>query len=349
MRTNFCQTAVYILPYTTAAHLKETGKQAKAWHIDLVLFLNGIPVATLELKSEFKQEVTRAIKQYRATRLPKDPVTKKAEPLLTFKRGALVHFAVSQYEVYMTTRLAGSDTRFLPFNCGTREGGAGNDIPENIDDYATGYLWQDVLAPANLLQSLGRYIHLEIKEEEDWDGRKSKRETMIFPRYHQWDLVRRLIETSRQEGPGHKYLVQHSAGSGKSNSIAWTAHQLSALYTHPEKFRTTSQGAEMGQNFSGELYDQNSEKLFHSVIVVTDRTVLDGQLQETISQFEHAHGIIGRINRDEGQGSKSEKLAQALEQSQPIIIVTIQTFPYVLKAIEDSVSLKDAPLRHHCR
>lgn len=303
-------------PYATAAHLAETGSKAKAWRIDLVLFLNGIPVVTLELKSEFKQSVGNAMRQYKKTRLPKDPVTNKVEPLLTFKRGALVHFAVSQYEAHMTTRLDGEDTRFLPFNRGTADGGAGNDAPEDIHAYATEYLWKEVLAPANLLQIIGRFIHLEITTEEDWDGRKAKKEALIFPRYHQWDLVTRLVRASREEGPGHKYLAQHSAGSGKSNSIAWTAHQLSSLY------------------------DAKGEKVFHSVIVVTDRTVLDDQLQETIYQFEHADGVVGRINRNEGQGSKSEKLATALEQSQPIVIVTIQTFPHVLKAIENSVSLK---------
>jgi len=303
-----------------APSLAATGTPAKKWRIDLVLFLNGIPVATLELKSEFKQAVQNAIKQYKTTRLPKDPATNQPEPLLTFKRGALVHFAVSQAEVYMTTRLAGDATRFLPFNRGTADGGAGNDTPADLHTYATAYLWTEVLAPANLLQIIGRFIHLEIKTEEDWDGRKRRRESMIFPRYHQWDLVKRLIESSRAEGPGHKYLVQHSAGSGKSNSIAWTAHQLSALYD-PSPTR-------------------RGEKLFDSVIVVTDRTVLDSQLQATISQFEHADGVVGRINRDEGQGAKSEKLAQALAQRQPIIIVTIQTFPFVLKAIEDSASLK---------
>ncbi len=307
-------------PYAGAAHLAATGTQAKAWRIDLVLFLNGIPVATLELKSEFKQAVERAVKQYKSTRLPKDPATNQPEPLLTFKRGALVHFAVSQYEVYMTTRLAGDETRFLPFNRGTADGGAGNATPADLHTYATAYLWTDVLAPANLLQIIGRFIHLEIKTEEDWAGRKQRRESMIFPRYHQWDLVKQLIERSRAEGPGHKYLVQHSAGSGKSNSIAWAAHQLSTLYDQSPTRR--------------------GEKLFDSVIVVTDRTVLDDQLQATISQFEHADGVVGRINRDEGQGAKSEKLAQALAQSQPIIIVTIQTFPHVLKAIEDSVSLQ---------
>ena len=304
-------------PYATEAHLEETGTKAKAWRIDLVLFLNGIPIVTMELKSEFKQAVENAIKQYKKTRLPKDPETNKPEPLLTFKRGALVHFAVSQYEAYMTTKLEGGATHFLPFNRGTEEGGAGNDLPEDIDTYATAYLWNEVLAPANILQIIGRFIHLEINTEENWEGKKSKKETLIFPRYHQWDLVTRLVQASREEGPGHKYLAQHSAGSGKSNSIAWTAHQLSSLY------------------------DDQGEKVFHSVIVVTDRTVLDDQLQDTIYQFEHADGVVGRINRDEGQGSKSEKLAAALEQSQPIVIVTIQTFPFVLAAIEDSLSLKE--------
>ncbi len=286
-------------PYTTSEHFEATGKQAKRWRIDLVLFLNGIPIVTMELKSEFKQAVESAIKQYRKTRLPKDPATNKPEPLLSFKRGALVHFAVSQYEVYMTTRLAGEATRFLPFNRGTKDGGAGNNPPEDIDTYATAYLWNEVLAPANILQIIGRFIHLEIETEDAWDGRKTKKEALIFPRYHQWDLVTRLVRASREEGSGHKYLAQHSAGSGKSNSIAWTAHQLASLY------------------------DEAGEKLFHSVIVVTDRTVLDDQLQDTIYQFEHADGVVGKINKEEGQGSKSEKLAHALEYSQPIVIVTI--------------------------
>ncbi len=308
-------------PYATAEHLAETGKKAKAWRIDLVLFINGLPVATLELKSEFKQSVDNAIRQYKKTRLPKDPETGKPEPLLTFKRGALVHFAVSQYEVYMATKLAGSDTFFLPFNKGTKEGGAGNDVPVDDNEYATEYLWNEVLLPDNLLNIIARFVHLEIKEVEDWEGRKSKKETLIFPRYHQWDVVNKLIGAAKAEGTGNKYLVQHSAGSGKSNSIAWTAHQLSTLYDD-------SPGKE-------------GNKQFHSVIVVTDRTVLDDQLQDTIYQFEHADGVVGRINRKEGDGSKSEKLATALENAQPIIIVTIQTFPHVLAAIENSTSLKE--------
>jgi len=304
----------------TDEHEAETGVAAKKWRIDLVLFVNGLPIATLELKSEFKQAVQNAIKQYKTTRPPIDPIAKKSEPLLTFKRGALVHFAVSQYEVYMATRLEGANTFFLPFNKGTKDGGAGNDVPENINQYATDYLWNEVLLPDNLLNILARFVHLQIEEKENWEGRKTKKETLIFPRYHQWDVVNKLVNDARSHGPGKKYLIQHSAGSGKSNSIAWTAHQLSSLY------------------------DDKGCKQFDSVIIVTDRTVLDDQLQDTIYQFEHVDGVVGRINNKEGDGSKSEKLAAALENSQPIIIVTIQTFPFVLKAIENSASLKE---RHY--
>ncbi|WP_021026773.1 type I restriction endonuclease subunit R [Comamonas sp. B-9] len=304
-------------PWCTDACFAETGVKAKAWRIDLVLFLNGVPVATLELKSEFKQAVDRAVRQYKTTRLPVDPVAKKPEPLLTFKRGALVHFAVSQYEVHMATKLEGESTYFLPFNKGAADGGAGNDVPQNINRYATDYLWNEVLLPDNLLNILARFVHLQIEDKEDWEGRKYKKESLIFPRYHQWDVVGKLLAAAHSEGPGQKYLIQHSAGSGKSNSIAWVAHQLSAMYKHDGK------------------------KQFDSVIVVTDRTVLDAQLQDTIYQFEHTDGVVGRINNKEGDGSKSEKLAAALESAQPIIIVTIQTFPFVLKAIENSVSLKE--------
>jgi type I restriction enzyme R subunit len=304
-------------PWATEEHLAETGTKAKAWRIDLVLFVNGLPVVTLELKSEFKQAVQNAIKQYKTTRFAVDPITKKSEPLLTFKRGALVHFAVSQYEVYMATRLEGDNTYFLPFNKGTREGGAGNDVPEDVNQYATDYLWNEVLLPENLLNILARFVHLQIEEKQDWEGRQYKKETLIFPRYHQWDVVSKLVNAARIEGAGQKYLIQHSAGSGKSNSIAWVAHQLSSLR------------------------DDKGNKNFDSVIIVTDRTVLDDQLQDTIYQFEHTDGVVGRINNKEGDGSKSEKLASALENSQPIIIVTIQTFPHVLKAIENSLTLKE--------
>ncbi|KAA1189259.1 type I restriction endonuclease subunit R [Pseudohalioglobus sediminis] len=283
--------------------------------LDLTLFVNGLPVATLELKSEFKQALDNAKYQYIKDRQPRDPTTKKAEPLLTFKRGALVHFAVSQMEVAMTTKLAGMKTYFLPFNRGTADGGAGNDLPEQ--GYPTAYLWEEIFQPDNFLNIVGRYLHLEVKTDEDALGKKTTKETMIFPRYHQWDAVRSLLGTTVAEGPGEKYLVQHSAGSGKSNSIAWLSHQLSALHR------------------------PDGDKLFNSIIVITDRTVLDSQLQETIYQFEHAEGVVARINREEGDGSKSEQLASALAAGTPIIIVTIQTFPYVLQAIQESAGLKE--------
>ncbi|WP_346351515.1 DEAD/DEAH box helicase family protein [Oceanimonas sp. AH20CE76] len=285
--------------------------------LDLTLFLNGIPVATLELKSCFKQSLENAKNQYRFDRQPK--TLGKAEPLLTFRRGALVHFAVNQFEVAMTTKLAGKGTFFLPFNKGTSEGGAGNDQPPMVNSqggYATEYLWQEILQPDNFLRILGRYLHLEVKTEEDALGRVNKKETLIFPRYHQWSAVQQLLGAVTEEGPGQKYLIQHSAGSGKSNSIAWLAHQLASLY------------------------QEGGHKLFQSVIVITDRTVLDSQLQETIAQFEHADGVVSRINREEGEGSKSAQLAEALASGTPIIIVTIQTFPHVLKAIQESTSLK---------
>ncbi|KAB7627752.1 type I restriction endonuclease subunit R [Alkalilimnicola sp. S0819] len=282
--------------------------------LDLVLFVNGIPVATLELKSAFKQSVDNAKRQYRRDRPPKNPNTRRDEPLLAFKRGALVHFVVSQEEVWMSTRLAGKDTFFLPFNRGTNEGGAGN--PPNPQGFDTAYLWEQVFQLDAWLKILGRFIHLQKEIKEDFHGRRYTKETLIFPRFHQWEVVNELVEETAEEGPGKRYLVQHSAGSGKSNSIAWTAHQLASLYGPDE------------------------QKLFQSVIVVTDRTVLDAQLQETIYQFEHAGGVVCRISREEGEGSKSAQLAQALEEGTPIIVVTLQTFPALYEALDKRPALK---------
>lgn len=278
--------------------------------LDLVLFVNGIPTATLELKSEFKQTVEHAKRQYKKDRPVKDPVTRKSEPLLTFKRGALVHFAVSQDEVAMTTKLAGKDTFFLPFNRGTADGAAGNPRAEHEGTYATAYLWEHLLQKDAWLKVLGRFLHLEKNTEEDFYGNRKTKETLIFPRYHQWDVVNQIVETTRSEGAGKRYLIQHSAGSGKSNSIAWAAHQLA------------------------QLYDADGNKLFSSVIVVTDRTVLDSQLQDTIYQFEHAQGVVRPISREIGNQSKSEQLAEALAEQTRIIIVTIQTFPALFDALE---------------
>ena len=291
---------------------REAGSSGQSYNprLDLVLFVNGIPTATLELKSEFKQSVENAKRQYRYDRPVKDPLTRKPEPLLTFKRGALVHFAVGQNEVAMTTKLAGKDTFFLPFNLGSEEGGAGNPMPADDSQYATSYLWQRLLQPDAWLKVLGRFLHLEKKTSEGFDGTPVPKENMIFPRYHQWEVVNTLINTTRAEGPGKRYLIQHSAGSGKSNSIAWTAHQLASLY------------------------DDIGQRLFNSVIVVTDRTVLDSQLQNTIYQFEHAQGVVKPISRDVGNQSKSEQLAEALAEQTRIIIVTIQTFPALFDALD---------------
>ncbi|NRB57479.1 MAG: type I restriction endonuclease subunit R [Salinicola sp.] len=301
-------------------HAREKGKGGGDSYnprLDLVLFVNGIPTATLELKSQFKQTVENAKRQYRQDRPIKDPVTRKPEPLLTFKRGALVHFAVSQAEVAMTTKLAGKDTFFLPFNRGTKEGGAGNPPAPDEQSYVTAYLWEEVFAPDAWLKVLGRFLHLEKKTSEDFHGRRQTKETLIFPRYHQWEVVKRLVQATLAEGPGRRYLVQHSAGSGKSNSIAWCAHQLANLYA------------------------EDGTKLFNSVIVVTDRTVLDSQLQETIYQFEHAHGVVRPITRDIGNQSKSEQLAEALASNTRIIIVTIQTFPALFDALDKRPQLAE--------
>ncbi len=277
--------------------------------IDLVLFLNGIPIVTCELKTDFTQNVQDAVNQYKYER------PAKGEALLEFKRRALVHFAVSNDEVYMTTKLAGNKTFFLPFNKGQLDGSAGN--PPNPNGYATSYLWEEVLQRDSILNIIARYIHLEVKTKEDHQGKKSKSETLIFPRYHQLDVVRKLLVDTREKGAGNHYLIQHSAGSGKSNSIAWLSHQLSSLHNDQE------------------------ESIFSSVIVITDRTVLDNQLQETISSFEHKDGVVVGISRDGSNESKSAQLADALERGAKIIITTIQTFPFVLEAIQKRTSLKN--------
>src|SRR5690554_4195448 len=324
-------------------HAREKGKGGESYNprLDLVLFVNGIPTATLELKSQFKQTVENAKRQYRQDRPIKDPVTRKPEPLLTFKRGALVHFAVSQAEVAMTTKLAGSSTYFLPFNRGTEDGGAGNPPAPDAQSYATAYLWEEVFAPDAWLKVLGRFLHLEQETVEDFHGRRSLKETLIFPRYHQWEVVNRLVQTTLAEGPGRRYLVQHSAGSGKSNSIAWVAHQLANLYA--EDGKTNPSGTDLDSRRLARRADSRDgvRKLFNSVIVVTDRTVLDSQLQDTIYQFEHAHGVVRPITRDIGNQSKFEQLAEALASNTRIIIVTIQTFPALFDALDKRPQLAE--------
>lgn len=266
--------------------------------IDLVLFLNGIPVATVELKSNFTQSVGDAVDQYRFDRHPK-PKGQAAEPLLQFPRGALVHFAVSNSEVHMTTKLAGPATSFLPFNQGDH-GGAGN--PVNPNGHATAYLWEEVWARDSWLEIIGRYLVTKRDSKKQPVG-------LIFPRYHQLDATRRLLATVLAEGAGGKFLIQHSAGSGKTNSIAWSAH------------------------FLADLHDAAHNKLFDSVLVVSDRNVLDAQLQEAIFDFERTAGVVATI-KGEG-GSKSAELADALASGKKIVVCTIQTFPFALQAVQE--------------
>ena len=267
--------------------------------IDIVLFLNGIPVVSMELKNQFTgQDTDNAIHQYKFDRASKDTI-------FEFKNRVLVHFAVDLYNVFMTTRLQGANTFFLPFNQGSNGsgnvGGKGN--PQNPDGYQTAYLWEKVLAKDSLLEILHKYMHLQVEVKEDKNGNKTRKETMIFPRYHQLDVVTRLLADVKSNGAGHNYLIQHSAGSGKSNSIAWLSHRLSGLHNDLD------------------------QKIFRSVIVVTDRKVLDSQLQDTIYQFDHVDGVVQKIDKNAAQ------LKDAIDNGAPIIITTLQKFPVIYKEV----------------
>ncbi|MDA8071390.1 MAG: type I restriction endonuclease, partial [Actinomycetota bacterium] len=260
--------------------------------LDMVLLVNGIPTATAELKNPLtNQDVEHAIRQYRRDR---DPAN------VTLARRALVHFAVDPDRVAMTTKLAGEATQFLPFNLGL-DGGAGN--PPNPNGHRTAYLWERVWARDAWMDLLARFIHVERPTQGTPAARRAA-ERVIFPRFHQWDAVLALEAHARKHGAGHSYLVEHSAGSGKSNTIAWTAHRLSSLH------------------------DGSDRKVFDKVVVITDRLVLDRQLQDTIYQFEHTRGVVVKIDRD------STQLADALAGEQArIIVTTLQKFPFVLDKI----------------
>lgn len=266
--------------------------------IDLVLFLNGLPVATVELKTDFTQSIADAVDQYRFDRLP-DSKGKGPEPLLSFPSGALVHFAVSNAEVMMATRLEGATTRFLPFNKG-HDRGKGN--PPNPKGHPTAYLWEEIWQRDSWLEILGRYM---VAERDS----KKKIKGLIFPRFHQLDATRRLRAAVLAEGPGSKFLIQHSAGSGKTNSIAWSAH------------------------FLADLHDAEHRKVFDTVLVVSDRNVIDTQLQEAIFSFERTTGVVATIKSD--SGAKSGQLADALATGKKIVVCTIQTFPYALQEVRE--------------
>src|ERR1051326_1802367 len=278
--------------FAVVRQLRYSTKDDKS--LDLVLFLNGIPLFTVELKNPLNgQDVEDAIRQYKADRDPR-------EPLLAYGR-CLAHFAVDPDLVYVTTHLAGAKTRFLPFNKG-KFGGAGNPpVPPTRKGYATAYLWEETWARDSVLDLVRQFIH-EV-EEEDERGRKTGRRFLIFPRYQQLDCVRRLVADARSSGAGQRYLVQHSAGSGKSFTIAWLAHQLSTLH------------------------DAGDRRVFDSIVVVTDRRVLDRQLQTTMRQFEQTLGVVENID------TTSRQLKEALESGKTIIVTTLQKFPVIAEQI----------------
>lgn len=273
----------------------------RQWHytnknknsIDMVLVINGIPVVALELKNQYTgQTVTNAKEQWMYDRDPR-------EICFQFNKRILAYYCVDHTEAWIATKLAKGETYFLPFNQGSngagRDGGAGN--PANPDGYPTAYLWEKVLQKDSLLDILQKFIHHD---------KKAKR--LIFPRYHQLDVVRKLVTDVRASGSGKNYLIQHSAGSGKSNSIAWTAYRLASLH------------------------DEMNKAIFSSVIIVTDRTVLDAQLQDTISSFDHTLGTVETI----GEGKNSGDLRDAINNGCRIIVTTLQKFPVIYKEVDDT-------------
>ena len=262
--------------------------------VDMVLAVNGLPVATIELKNPGTGQSWRhAVQQYQADRDPR-------APLFEFRKRALVHFAADPDEIRMTTRLAKEKTFFLPFNRGSHPGqiqcGAGN--PQHPSGYRTGYFWQDSLQRDSFLDILGHFLFIEKDEQKVDDGRGGKKlvvtEKLVFPRYHQLDGVRALIDAARVEGAGRNYLIQHSAGSGKTNSISWLSHRLASLH------------------------DAQDQKVFDCVIVITDRKVLDKQLQDAIYQIEHAQGVVKAIDQD------AKQLAVALIDGTMFVFTTLQ-------------------------
>lgn len=297
-----------ILRFMHQVHYQTAGGKS----VDFALFVNGIPVATGEVKTELTQTVQDAIDEYAEERKAVEPDGGRKNPLLMYKRGAAVHFAVSEDEVWMCTNLGPfpskeAKPRFLPFNLG-RDGGAGNpDAPEG--EYRTHYLWDTILQRDNWISIFDRFVFEEVEDRQDATGRWRKEATQIFPRYHQFDAERKILADAREHGPGRRYLVEHSAGSGKTETISWCAHDLARLRR------------------------EDGEKMFSSVVVVTDRLSLDQNIKKTISQLSKATGQVVMIGRDEkgdavADSSKSSQLVKALRQKREIVVVTIQTFLY---------------------
>lgn len=269
--------------------------------IDVVIFLNGLAIMAFELKCNAAgQSYQDAIYQFRTDRNPKTR-------LFRFKAGTLVNFAMDLEEVYMTTKLDGQATFFLPFNMGNGHGvtaGAGN--PVFKDKYSVSYMWEDILTKDTILDLISKFIFVEVKEKVDEETGKVKRsENLIFPRYHQLDVIRKILADVRENGTAQNYLIQHSAGSGKTNSIAWLAHRLTSLH------------------------DANNKIIFDNVVIVTDRVVVDRQLQKAIMGMEHKAGLI-RVMDDK---CVSADLAIALNGNTKIIATTIQKFPYIVDSV----------------
>lgn len=264
--------------------------------IDMMISLNGLPIVIMELKNQFTgQSVENSKKQFRDDRNPN-------ELLFKFKERAVVFLAVDTDEIYMTTKLNKNKTFFLPFNKGN-EGGAGN--PSNGDNFRTTYLWEDILQKSSLIDILFRFMYIKQEEIKDCDGKVIEtKETVIFPRYHQLEAVRKIESHAKDNGAGNNYLIQHSAGSGKTNSISWLAHRLA------------------------KLHDDDDKAIFDTVIVITDRRVLDKQLQDAVYQLEHKTGMVEKINKD------STQLSNALENGTKIIITTLQKFPFILDKVK---------------
>ena len=274
--------------------------------LDLVFFVNGIPVATAEVKTNFTQDVNEAVEEYRKNRKPKPSRNSVVSPLLTTERGAVVHFAISENDIQMTTKLDGENTRFLPFNKG-RDGHAGNPVPTEADPYPVSYLWKEIGQKDAWLGIFHHFAFVEERLKTNEFGLTTKRRTLIFPRYHQWRAVSKMIADARTRGVGQRYLIEHSAGSGKTNTITWTAFQLSALR------------------------DRDGNAFFDTILIMSDRKVLDTQLSRAVKQFNTVEGLVQPINSK--SGSKTASLLKALEAGKRIVVVTIQTFPFAMEQI----------------
>lgn len=310
-----------ILRVMRQVHYQTAGNKS----LDLVFFVNGIPVATAEIKTELTQTVRDAILEYQNERKPIEPGTNRKNYLLMYKRGAVVHFAISEDEIWMCTDLSPKLPKFLPFNKGTETGHAGNPpAAADSEEYPTGYFWNDICRKDNWLRIFHNFVFEEVEKKEDLTGRLREVRTQIFPRFHQWDVVTRCIDDVKANGVGQRYLIEHSAGSGKTETITWVAHELIRIMDGTKT---------------------PVDRLFSSVIVVTDRVGLDTNIKGTIQQLKKTVGLIEMVGGDaehKTSGAKSKQLATALHDKREIIVVTLQTFPHALKAIANDPVLAGA-------